>query len=322
MIEVVFSNSACGTLKLAQRYGTREYSSGIVGLLLDGEQPSEQEIETARCKAEGQARREWETTVLLGGNPADVYCLDLALSIGEITEDEVGIQRQRVFGQILFICPMDIKGLQENLRRTKEALAAVCARSAAGEAIRIWYSHNPDELCGLYWLMAKLHQLMNHGPVYLIKLPEWEVTADHTVIRYNGWGEVRPGECGRYAAFQRQAPQALISGYAMEWRRLQEENAPLRVVLNGQLVSAPEDIYDEFILRELAVRKDEFLEAYLIADVMGKYQLGIGDAWLALRIETMVQKGILEVVKAAPEDGPVYRRMLRKCSSIAVPILC
>ena len=149
MIEVVFSNSACGTLKLAQRYGTREYSSGIVGLLLDGEQPSEQEIETARCKAEGQARREWETTVPLGGDPADVYCLDLALSIGEITEDEVGIQRQRVFGQILFICPMDIKGLQENLRRTKEALAAVCARSAAGEAIRIWYSHNPDELCGL-----------------------------------------------------------------------------------------------------------------------------------------------------------------------------
>ena len=124
------------------------------------------------------------------------------------------------------------------------------------------------------------------------------------------------------AAFQRQVPQALISGYALEWRRLQEENAPLRVVLNGQLVSAPEDIYDEFILRELAVRKDEFLEAYLIADVMGKYQLGIGDAWLALRIETMVQKGILEVVKAAPEDGPVYRRMLRKCSSIAVPILC
>lgn len=314
MIEVVFSNSACGTLKLAQRYGTREYSSGVVDLLFDGEQPSEQEMEATRCKAEEQARREWDTAVPLGGNPGDVCCLDLALSIGEITEDEIGIQRQHVFEQIFSVCPMDIQWLEKKLRKVKEALAAVCARSAAGEAIRIWYSHNPDDLCGLYWLMAKINQFEKCGPVYLVKLPEWVVTANHTVIRYNGWGEVRPGECGRYAALQQQAPKALISGYAMQWRQLQGENAPIRVVLNGQLVSAPENIYDEFILRELVVREDEFSEAHLIADVMGKYQLGIGDTWLAFRIEKMLQSGILKVVTEAPEDGPVYRRMLRKCT--------
>lgn len=59
-------------------------------------------------------------------------------------------------------------------------------------------------------------------------------------------------------------PTALINGYAYSWQTLQRENAPLRAVLNGQLVSVPETLYDDFILREIAAEQDEFREANVI----------------------------------------------------------
>ena len=67
----------------------------------------------------------------------------------------------------------------------------------------------------------------------------------------------------------------------MRWKQLQQENAPLRIYLNGKLQSASENIYDSFILREVDEQADEFSEANLIGNVLGKNQLGIGDAWIA-----------------------------------------
>jgi len=48
--------------------------------------------------------------------------------------------------------------------------------------------------------------------------------------------------------------------------------------------------------------------------VIGKYQLGIGDSWVAFRIEEMIREGKLEVVSAVAEDMPVYHRVLKKCT--------
>ena len=43
----------------------------------------------------------------------------------------------------------------------------------------------------------------------------------------------------------------------MKWNQLQNENAPLRAMLNGKLQSVSEDIYDSFILREIAEQPEE-----------------------------------------------------------------
>ena len=50
----------------------------------------------------------------------------------------------------------------------------------------------------------------------------------------------------------------------------------------------------------------------MIGNVLGKYQLGIGDAWVAMRIDKMIAEGKLEIVERAPADHPVYRQKLRK----------
>ena len=99
---------------------------------------------------------------------------------------------------------------------------------------------------------------------------------------------------------------------AYEWAELQKENAPLRAVINGRLQSVPENFYDDFILREIVLEKNEFREANLIGRILGKYQLGIGDGWLALRIEEMIRAGKLGIVSSAPEDELSYQRILKK----------
>jgi len=135
---------------------------------------------------------------------------------------------------------------------------------------------------------------------------------EETIIRYNSWGEVEPGKWHNYLGLQMAAPEALINDIASHWLALQKENAPLHALINGRLQSVPESFYDDFILREIDSEKNEFHEAKLIGRILGKYQLGIDDGWLALRIEEMIRAGKLSVASPAPEGEPSYHRILKK----------
>jgi len=135
---------------------------------------------------------------------------------------------------------------------------------------------------------------------------------EETIIRYNSWSEVEPGKWHNYLGLQMAAPEALINDIASHWLALQKENAPLRALINGRLQSVPESFYDDFILREIDSEKNEFHEAKLIGRILGKYQLGIDDGWLALRIEEMIRAGKLSVASPAPEGEPSYHRILKK----------
>lgn len=83
-------------------------------------------------------------------------------------------------------------------------------------------------------------------------------------------------------------------------------------MLNGRLQSVSEDIYDSFILREIMAQPEQFKMAVVIGNVLGKYQLGIGDVWISNRIDKMIENGMLEIVQGAPKGEMIYRRILRK----------
>jgi hypothetical protein len=320
MIEIVFSDSVCGSLRRAQYYGEGSYRGGGIVVLFssdDGRTPTKEEREAAQRDAEEQARLSWESATPLGGNPGDVYGFNLALSIGDIAGNTLGSQRQQVLEQLYSTFPQ-ARGdemAQDLLQRAKANLHTVCERVAAGEALRIWYSDQPDELCGLYWFMTQLNGLgVCCGQVYLVKFPAWEADEHGYEACKAGWGALDAGEWHRYLALQRPVPLTYCQGCASHWQALQKENTPLRAVLNGRLVSVPETIYDDVIRREIEAEGDEFQEATIILRVLSRYQLGLGDAWVAFRIEEMVRAGMLEVVSEAAQDMPVYRRTLKKCT--------
>ena len=316
MIEIVFGDSAAGSLKQAQHFGKGEYHGGAIGVILsssDGSKPTKEEIEQAKRRAEERARKEWEQAVPMGGNPADVFPISLALSIGYIGKDALEFRRP-ILERLFSIYPSNERdGLAGRLlQQVQDNLDVVIRRAVEGESLRIWYSDNPDECCGLYWMMAQISRLKSTGPVYVVKLPAWSYTENRQIIRMTGWGDVSPGEWSRYTELQQPASKVFIAGCAAHWSTLQKEGATLRAVVNGQLLSVPENFYDSFILREIAAQPEEFMEAQLIGNVLGKYQLGIGDAWVALRIEEMICAGELTVLSQPPADTPIYHRMISK----------
>ena len=171
---------------------------------------------------------------------------------------------------------------------------------------------NMNTLVDMYWLMKQLQPLNCQTTIYLVKLPTWEYGKENTMTSKIAWGEVSPGEWGNYITLQEKANPVFLSACAMKWNQLQNENAPLRAMLNGKLQSVSEDIYDSFILREIAEQPEQFKMAIVIGNVLGKYQLGISDVWISNRIDKMLEDGVLEIIQDAPKGETNYRRILRK----------
>lgn len=317
MIEIVFGDSACGSLKMAQHCGKGEYIGGCIGVIIskpDGSEPTQEELDAAQNAAEEQERLEWENAVPMGGNAKDVFGFNLILSVGDIAKEDFAARRQKNIEFLWSIYPSDCSDSAFRLTSELEkTLKTICWRATQGEDIRIWYSNQPDELCGLYWFMTELQAFEGQlGAVYIVKLPEHEYRDSNTVVSHAAWGEISPGDWHRYTAFAEATTAVFRSSCATRWNSLQKENAPLRAMVNGQLLSVAEDIYDYFIEKEIAKADEEFHEANIIGNVLGKYKLGIGDAWVALRIEEMIAKGKLSAVDKSPKGRPLYHRRLKK----------
>ena len=318
MIEIVFNDSACASLKMAQRYGDGDYCGGSSGVIIghsDGHEPTAKEMEEAQQQIEIREKLAWEKAVPLGGNPNDVFGFSLALDVGDISKNEPGLLRQQAFEHLWSIYPNGEgqQAARELLQAAADNLITVRQRFLTGESLRIWCGNQADEVCGLHWFMS--HLIRWEKPckaVFLVEIPEWEVDDDGTVIGKSGSGECQPADWHRYVASQQLLPHVMCRHLAKRWCELQRDNAPLRAVINGQLMSVEAAFYDDFIQREIDKQDDVFHEARLIGSVLGGYRLGISDAWIAQRIDEMIRRGSLEPVDKADSDSPIYHRTLRK----------
>ncbi len=213
---------------------------------------------------------------------------------------------------IPILCFLRISIIWLILKRKKETLDERIRRSASGETFHIWYSEQPYEYCGLCWFISELKKRMQKVPrMSAIKLPN-RVESENTIVNYMGWGGVCPEEFHKFLPLEKAVTPAFICVATLKWSEPQTQNFPLRAVINGTLQSVPEDFYDSFIRKEIDGMDNEFHEAIVIINIFGKYQLGTGDAWIALRIEKMIENGIL-IPMTQPKPGDIiYRRVLRK----------
>lgn len=117
---------------------------------------------------------------------------------------------------------------------------------------------------------------------------------------------------GKIHTLARESSSGIYFSLCHEVESAPKRKCPFACDVNGQLQSVPEDIYDSFILREIAAQPEQFKMAEVIGNVLGKYQLGIGDVWVSNRIDAMIDNGMLEVVQNAPKRDLSYRRILRK----------
>ena len=107
-------------------------------------------------------------------------------------------------------------------------------------------------------------------------------------------------------------PAPALNALAGEWALLRGENGPLRAVVNGRLLSVPEDFYDGFVLEALRAQPEVFREAQAIGKLLGSLRPGVSDGFAAKRIEALVRRGLLKEVEGPRPGRPAYDRVLQK----------
>lgn len=318
MLEVVFSDSVADAMLMAIGH---QHSIGSATAVIvfneDGKQGTtipQAEMEKLQREAEKRERQAWENAVPFEGKREDVIDLPLALSVGHISQTGIGTEREKAISLLAGTFPDIAPQVAGKILDTaRKSFAVLLKKVQNGESMRIWVSREPDTVCGLYWLMEQLRPVgLEKLNVTVVELPEWEKRPDGCIVQNTGWGEIEPYRFGEMALLEKKLPVNLLRGMANRWAELRQENATLRAVLNGKLVSVPDSLYDSFILRELEKQENKFQEARLVGQVLGKYQLGIGDAWIALRIEQFMRDGLLSPITAPEPDAPIYHRILQK----------
>ncbi len=292
MIELAFNESAAGGLKYAKSMKQGDILQGSVGIIGGTEK------ERREAMKQAMKPRAW-TGVTMEGGAKDVAPLNLYLDIGDIADTldmEAGMPLRKRALEYLFEkypgVPDEIwKANQKTLSRLREAKKTL-------EPVRMWVcAGNPAELCSLYFICFLMHDAA--APLSVVRVPgEIEKDGD-IIVSYRNTGEINPEDMGKYTQYEQPVSPVQRIFYATSWSGLARENAPLRAVVNGTLMGVSEEFYD-FTLRA-NMPDGEFKIAQLIGKTLGLTP-GIGDLWLYLRVEAMLQKGELVMVRPAGDD--------------------
>lgn len=265
MLEVVFSDSAKGSMKMAKNYKKESTIGGAISYI------------------------------------------GFSLDVGDISGEIDGIERQEVFHNLWSHVDFDEKEIERFFHMQHEDLEKLLSAAKEGIPIRIWKSNAPFSACGFAFICHVLRNI--DCKVSVVSLPGYLETFNNTVVSYSNWGEISSEEFYNFLSYKRELSNIEKRIQVNLWEDLKVENTPLRAIVNSKLISVPEDFYDHLIIKNIP--DEEFIMSQLIGNILGKYQLGVGDSWYALRIKKMIEENKLKVVADKNPSHP-YGKILKR----------
>ena len=319
MMELVFSESAYGTLRYAQGLGQGPYRPACVGFGFEnGKQPSHLKLWWMRRQYHKKEKKKWENAVVLEGKKEDAFCLALSLSIGKLSSEnrETVLWNMARYDVLPEQAEAEKETVRDRLKQAQKTLDTICARLKSGESLRIWLGSSAEDRCMISWLADQLLR-RNLGAAKLLvnQLPDNYQRPDGTFVSFKDWGEVEPFLWGRLdRELCKEVPADALVHQAQIWQQLCQENGELRIVDNGSLRSVSAAYYDARIQAEIDRQPEEFQEAGVIGHLIGE-GLRMPDTWIADRVERMIQAGQLAVTEEETPGVPSYRRRIRKTAA-------
>lgn len=265
------------------------------------------ESEAASMKAGKKKPLKREPAGGIEGTPEEVICLGFLLDIGGIRENVDSAYRKTLIHDLY---TQEAWGKNPEVDAEFWNLADVYVRELQrlknyleeGETIRIWYSDAPYSVCGFYHVCSILSEANNQ--IRVVKLPE-HIVRGSEIISYQHWGEVAAEEFAGFLRYERELSREEVRMYRTLWMELQEDNMPLRAVINGKVMGVGEEFYDFLIWKELSPKPIK--EARLIGNILGKYPISIGDWWYAKRIQQCIEQGNIKVMEDSENS---YARLI------------
>ncbi|KRK58343.1 DUF3658 domain-containing protein [Lentilactobacillus hilgardii] len=159
------------------------------------------------------------------------------------------------------------------------------------KSLRIWWTDLPDDSCGFAWLCDYLKDIGNQ--ISSVHVP---LTLSHSRFLYelNNLGELVTDDLNKYHLFdyeQSLGRDARIS-HSYLWRDLRKDNTPLRIMINGHLMSQPINFYDRFLLSHVSPTVFTNI-LQVIGQTIGDGPSGVPDWWYRHRIDYLISKRAL-----------------------------
>lgn len=294
MIELVFGESPAGALKMAKSRKPGE-SLGGAAAVFGG---------TEKEKREAIKPHNW-TGMEMEGSSTDVITLTLELDIGDISDMDIDINKREKLLEGLFL---DFPGAFDRMwKLNQHALMRLQEAKTSLEPVRMWVStSDPAEMCGMYFICHLMSD--SQTPLSVVYIPKL-IEKDNRIIWYRSTGEVEAEELGAFTEYEEAISELQRRAYAGIWCGLVRENAPLRAIINGGVISVPVDFYDFALLFNLS--EEALKVGQLIGKTIGLIP-GVGDRWLYLRIRAMIQSGKLLELSVGTGDHPYSAMVKRK----------
>lgn len=296
MIELCFSESTYGSLRFAPRKLPPDAKVIGEGTWISRAEGTSDEEYARRCaQASEQHRQRVAAAIPFETTPLDIYYLDFNLSVGDITQpvELPDGPRERLFAEMRNI--QDYEESSKSLRLVKQSWDKAIKsyegfkeRIQNDEAVRIWLDTTPNDICGFLFAMELLSKVSSK--VSVIVLPKFEII-EGRVIEHSSWGEINPLDYYKYGKYEQELPKEMIDALAWKWCELKKENAPLRAVINGKVVSVEEDFYDSFIRQAFPLEESTIIR--MIGEIIANQPLFLSDSFIANRIKKMLADGEL-----------------------------
>lgn len=298
MIEILFGESEAASMKAAKCEQIYVSSN-------DGPTAC---FGAGKKKAPEKKDRSW-----IAGSSAEVICIGFLLDIGDIQKEITGSYRMNLILSLYNQNQWDDEDnyeseLQEMFEHYTSNWLRLQEYLENDETVRIWYSDAPYSRCGFYQICQLL--LKYQTEVHVVKLPEYVVRED-CIVSYANWGEVAAEEFAGFLSYEKILTENELRMYAQNWTDLVRENATLRAVISGKMMSVPEDFYDFLIWKHLSDKPRK--ETRVIGDILGTSMLGVGDWWYARRIQHYIERGDILVVE---DSENTYTRVIRRVSAM------
>ncbi|MCR5421008.1 MAG: DUF1835 domain-containing protein [Lachnospiraceae bacterium] len=247
----------------------------------------------------------------ISGCANDIICLEYNLAFGDISEKNPSDKRyQYLYKSISTMYPAEIHGslakdwIDDLKKKNQRYLTELKTAIKNEKEIRIWYSSAPDEINAFYWLMSFLDSQKHYKNISAVF-----ISPDYWSGSYYCRGTAMLGPEMYYEALklEKEITENQIKNCSDRWKELRRENAPMRLMVSGNLVSLPEDFLDSFIRNTINKFPEKFTIAGLVGEVMGAYELMVGDFSLYERVLCFAERGEIEIMEECKEKPMATR---------------
>ncbi|MDO4740767.1 MAG: DUF3658 domain-containing protein [Eubacteriales bacterium] len=294
MLEVAFSESVAGALKFAAgRKKGQAIEQGAAAVFCDD--PAEKE----RILAKLQEPKTWRGGEL-DCRAKDVVSLHLQLEYGDLSalETEPAVRLEAL--QSLYA---EFPGVPEELiQSAQSALESILS----AQEMRLWIGEqDAGDIIAACWLCHILRG--RNVKMHAVYLPAIEQDGD-AVVRHAGAGDFEPERLSLEAEKTHGLTPEMQRYMANRFCELKEENAPLRAMVNGAVLSVPEDLYDPAL--RACVPEGECKLGMIVGRALGSLR-AVGDDLLRVRVRRWIAEGVLEEVSPARDENP-YSAVVRR----------